>query len=357
MFTRKVKTENGWVRGLPAADPRITSYKGIPFAAPPVGENRWRAPQPCADWDGVLDCFDFKPISMQDIPPLDVNNVYTREWSIDPDIEMSEDCLYLNVWAPAGPKAKNLPVYVWYFGGGLQVGHPSEMEFDGERLARRGIVVVSVNYRLNAFGFLSHPDITAQQPDAPANFGHLDQQAGTRWVKRNIAAFGGDPENITIGGQSAGGSSVMVQLTSPQNEGLFQKAIVESGLTANPYPQKQVFGRNPSLREAEEEGARFFDFLGVKTLTEARAIDAKTLMQKVREYHGHFGTVQDDVYCPGDTMLRFMQNKRLPCPVMLGRTASEFFIAPQADTKEELVDAIHTALQEDADAFLSHMDV
>ena len=104
MFTRKVKTENGWVRGLPAADPRITSYKGIPFAAPPVGENRWRAPQPCADWDGVLDCFDFKPISMQDIPPLDVNNVYTREWSIDPDIEMSEDCLYLNVWAPAGPR-------------------------------------------------------------------------------------------------------------------------------------------------------------------------------------------------------------------------------------------------------------
>ena len=357
MFTRQVKTENGWVRGLPAADPRITSYKGIPFAAPPVGENRWRAPQPCADWDGVLDCFDFRPISMQDVPPLDVNNVYTREWSVDPDLEMSEDCLYLNVWAPAGPEARNLPVYVWYFGGGLQVGHPSEMEFDGERLARRGIVVVSVNYRLNAFGFLCHPDITAQQPDAPANFGHLDQQAGTRWVKRNIAAFGGDPENITIGGQSAGGCSVMVQLTSPQNEGLFQKAIVESGLTANPYPQKRVFGRTPSLREAEEEGVRFFDFLGVKTLEEARAIDAKALMQKVREYHGHFGTVQDDVYCPGDTMLRFMQSKRLPCPVMMGRTASEFFIAPQADTKEELVAAIRTALQEDADAFLSHLDV
>ena len=244
----------------------------------------------------------FRPISMQDVPPLDVNNVYTREWSVAPDLEMSEDCLYLNVWAPAGPEARNLPVYVWYFGGGLQVGHPSEMEFDGERLARRGIVVVSVNYRLNAFGFLCHPDITAQQPDAPANFGHLDQQAGTRWVKRNIAAFGGDPENITIGGQSAGGCSVMVQLTSPQNEGLFQKAIVESGLTANPYPQKRVFGRTPSLCEAEEEGARFFDFLGVKTLEEARAIDAKTLMQKVREYHGHFGTVQDDVYCPGDTL-------------------------------------------------------
>ena len=357
MFTRQVKTENGWVRGLPAADPRITSYKGIPFAAPPVGENRWRAPQPCADWDGVLDCFDFKPISMQDVPPLDVNNVYTREWSVDPDLEMSEDCLYLNVWAPAGPEAKNLPVYVWYFGGGLQVGHPSEMEFDGERLARRGIVVVSVNYRLNAFGFLCHPEITAQQPDAPANFGHLDQQAGTRWVKRNLAAFGGDPENITIGGQSAGGCSVMVQLTSPKNEGLFQKAIVESGLIANPYPQKRVFGRIPSLGEAEKEGARFFDFLGVKTLAEARAIGAGELMRKVHDFHGSFGTVQDDVYCPGDTMLRFMQNKRLPCPVMMGRTSSEFFIAPQAESKEEFEAAIRTALQEDADAFLSRLDV
>ncbi|MBQ6528632.1 MAG: carboxylesterase family protein, partial [Clostridia bacterium] len=131
MFIRQVKTENGWVRGIQAADPRITAYKGIPFAAPPVGENRWRAPQPCADWDGVLDCFDFKPISMQDVPPLDEKNVYTREWSVDPDLEMSEDCLYLNVWAPAHQHEEKLPVFVWYFGGGLQVGHPSEMEFDG----------------------------------------------------------------------------------------------------------------------------------------------------------------------------------------------------------------------------------
>ena len=122
MLIRQVKTENGWVRGLPAADPRITSYKGIPFAAQPVGKNRWRAPQPCEDWDGVLDAFDYARISMQDVPPIDEKNVYTREWSIDPDIAMSEDCLYLNVWAPAAPETKNLPVFVWYFGGGLQVG-------------------------------------------------------------------------------------------------------------------------------------------------------------------------------------------------------------------------------------------
>ncbi len=353
MFIREVKTENGWVRGIQAADPRITAYKGIPFAAPPTGENRWRAPQPCKDWEGVLPCYDFKPISMQDVPQLDDKNVYTREWSVDPDLEMSEDCLYLNVWAPAKEGTKGLPVFVWYFGGGLQVGHPSEMEFDGERLARRGIVVVSVNYRLNAFGFLCHPEITAQQPDAPANFGHLDQQAGTAWVKRNIAAFGGDPDNITIGGQSAGGGSVMSQLTSPQNQGLFQKVIVESGVAANVYPQKRRFGRTPKLAEAEQAGVKFFEFLGVKSLAEARAIDEKTLMKKIKEYRSFWGTVQDDRFCVGNAMQLFLENKRLPCPVIWGRTSSEFFTAPEEETVEAFTAMAREVFAEDSDAYLS----
>ena len=219
---RRVTVENGMIEGLPAADPRITSFKGIPFAAPPVGENRWRAPQPAKAWDGVLYAYKFAPISMQHIPGEDPEIIYTREWNVDTSIQMDEDSLHLNIWT--------LPVFVWYFGGGLQEGNTAEMEFDGERIARRGIVVVTINYRLNVFGFLCHPEITEENPEAPANFGHLDQQFGTRWVKRNIAAFGGDPDNITIGGQSAGGGSVMVQVTSPQNEGLFQKAIVDSGL-------------------------------------------------------------------------------------------------------------------------------
>lgn len=357
MFIRQVKTENGWVRGIQAADPRITAYKGIPFAAPPVGKNRWRAPQPCADWEGVLDCFDFKPISMQAVPPLDEKNVYTREWSVDPDLAMSEDCLYLNVWAPADPKAKNLPVFVWYFGGGLQVGHPSEMEFDGERLARRGIVVVTVNYRLNAFGFLCHPEISAQQPDAPANFGHLDQQAGTRWVKRNIAAFGGDPERITIGGQSAGGGSVMNQLTSPQNAGLFQGAIVESGVSANVYPAARRFGMTPKLSEAEKRGVEFFDYLGVKTLEEARAMDAQELMEKVKAYGGFWGTVEDGVFCVGDAMQLFMENKRIQCPVLWGRTSSEFFVGPEVESKEDFVAMARTVFGEKADAYLRLFDL
>ncbi|HKM17566.1 MAG TPA: carboxylesterase family protein, partial [Limnochordia bacterium] len=138
---REVRVENGVVRGLPAADPRITSFKGIPFAAPPVGENRWRAPQPAKDWDGVLDAYTWAPIAMQARPGVNKDDIYAREWHVDPDIPMSEDCLYLNVWTPAKSPDEKLPVFVWYFGGGLQVGYPSEMEFDGERIARRGVVV------------------------------------------------------------------------------------------------------------------------------------------------------------------------------------------------------------------------
>ncbi len=194
---RTAKTENGLVRGLPAADPRVTSFKGIPFAAPPVGENRFRAPQPCQNWEGTLDAYRFAPISIQDTPGLGTD-IYCREWHVDPETPMSEDCLYLNVWTNAKTTGDKLPVLVWFFGGAFQWGYPSEMEFDGERIARRGVIVVTVNYRLNLFGFLAHPELTKEQPDAPTNFGLLDQQAGIKWVIRNIKEFGGDPENITI---------------------------------------------------------------------------------------------------------------------------------------------------------------
>jgi len=330
---RRVKTENGWVRGLPASDPRITSYKGIPFAAPPVGENRWRAPQPCADWEGDYLAYDFAPVSLQVRQELDDNNIYTREWAVDPDIAMSEDCLYLNIWAPAR-NAENLPVYVWYFGGGLQVGHTAEMEFDGERIARRGIVVVTVSYRLNAFGFLSHPELTAEAPDAPANFGFLDQQCATRWVKRNIAAFGGDPENITIGGQSAGGMSVCAQMTCKANEGLFQRAIIQSGCFAPPYPSE--FGLCSTLADAEQRGVEFFRFLGVNSLAEARKIDAETLRVKAVEFNGRWGEVIDGVFSTRSSQEWFLQKDRVRCPVLMGYTDSEFMACPQAGNPAEL---------------------
>ena len=349
---RTVKVENGTVRGLPAADPRITSFKGIPFAAPPVGDNRWRAPQPARDWEGVLQAFEFAPVPMQVRQEIDVNNIYTREWAVEPDIAMDEDCLYLNVWTPAKSADEKLPVFVWYFGGGLQVGHPAEMEFDGERIARRGIVVVTISYRLNAFGFLCHPEITAESPEAPANFGHLDQQFATRWVQRNIAAFGGDPDHITIGGQSAGGGSVMNQLASPQNEGLFRRAIVQSGVFAKLYPGNSTPRFLRTLAEAEQDGVRFFESLGVSSLAEARKLDAVYVRDKYLESGAFWGTVVDGKFNVGDAFELFLENKRRMVPVLLGHTSSEFINVPEAGTLDEFKSMAAELFGDDAEAFL-----
>lgn len=355
MFLRKVKVENGIVQGLPAADPRITSFKGIPFAAPPTGKNRWRAPQPADDWDGIFLAHDFAPISMQAQTALDKSNIYAREWAVDPDIPMDEDCLYLNVWTPACSADEKLPVFVWYFGGGLQVGHTAEMEFDGERIARRGIVVVTVNYRLNVFGFLCHPEITAEAPQAPANFGNLDQQAGTQWVKRNIAAFGGDPDNITIGGQSAGGGSVLSQLTSPQNEGLFHKAIIQSGMFTKIYPGNPLPGINHTFAGAEQYGARFFEFLGVSSLAEARKLDAEYILNKSFEYPGpwiKWATVADGQFCDGNAFEQFIENRRWMVPVLFGHTSSEFFAVPNVKTLDEFRNFAIEMFGDDAQEYL-----
>jgi len=352
MMLRKVKVENGFIQGLPAADPRITAFKGVPFAAPPVGENRWRAPQPAQDWEGTLNAFEFAPISMQATPGLNKEDFYAREWHVDPEVPMDEDNLYLNVWTPAHSTDEKLPVYVWIFGGGFQYGYTSEMEFDGERLARRGAVVVTVNYRLNVFGFLGHPEITAEAPDAPTNFGLLDQQAGIEWVKRNITAFGGDPDNITIGGQSAGGGSVMYQLTSPQNEGLFKKAVVLSGIFANPYNNQGIPGSGRNLAEVEEAGVNFFDFLGVSTLEEARKLDGEYVRTKLLEYKAFWGPVIDKQFVMDDAFKLFLENKRLMVPVMLGHTSSEFYSVPEVSSLKDFEKMATEMFGSDADEYL-----
>lgn len=340
-----VKTENGLVRGLPAADPRVISFKGIPFAAPPVGELRWKAPQPAADWEGVRDCLEFAPISMQSIPGLDEENIYTREWNVDPSIPMSEDCLYLNVWTPAKSEKDRLPVFVWYFGGALQWGNTAEMEFDGERLARRGIVVVTVNYRLNVFGFLAHPELLEE---APANFGNLDQQYGLFWTKRNIAAFGGDPDNITIGGQSAGGGSVLTQLNCEGNRGYIQKAIVESGIFLDPYQERMKLTKEQAL----EQGKRFFEYLGVRTLEEARALPAEFIRDKNDAFGAFWVTIPDGVY-QTDTYWNNMASGRfLDVPILTGYTEDEFLTKPQASNMEELKKEAKEKFGERAGEFL-----
>lgn len=350
---RKVEVENGLIQGLPAADPRITSFKGIPFAAPPVGQNRWRAPQPAEDWEGTLKAFEFAPISMQATPGLNEEDFYAREWHVDPKVPMEEDNLYLNVWTPAKNTDEKLPVYVWIFGGGFQYGYTSEMEFDGERLARRGAVIVTVNYRLNSFGFLAHPEITSEAPDAPTNFGLLDQKAGIEWVKRNIEAFGGDPDNITIGGQSAGGGSVMHQLTAPQNEGLFNKAVVLSGIFASIYENQRIPGSGKTLSQVEEKGVMFFEFLGVSSLAEARELDGEYLRQKALEYGDFWGPVIDNQFVMGDTFKLFIENKRLNVPVLLGHTSDEFYSVPDVSSIEEFKKMAHDKFGSDANEFLN----
>ena len=351
---RQVKTENGWVRGIEAADPRITAFKGIPFAAPPTGRNRWRAPQPCENWAGVRDCSRFAPISMQWIPGLG-DDIYCREWHVDPEIPMGEDCLYLNVWTNAKKANEKLPVLVWFFGGGLQCGYPAEMEFDGERIARRGIVVVTVNYRVGALGFLTHPEITKEQPDAPANFGNLDQQAGLRWVQRNIAAFGGDPAKVTIAGQSAGGGSVMSQLACPGNEGLFRNTVVMSAMIFDPYLRREI-GRPEKLKDAEKKGEDFFEYLGVRTLKEARSIDAVTLQRSYEKYmesHIPFFTVQDDLFCIGDPIALYRAGKCMKVTMMAGNTGGEFLNALDVKDEQELESEARKLFGEKADAFLA----
>ena len=349
---RIVKTENGLVEGIPAADPRITAFKGVPFAAPPVGKNRWRAPQPAENWEGIRKCYQFAPISMQEIPGQVADNIYTREWHVDSDIPMSEDCLYLNVWTPAKAADEKLPVMVWIFGGGYQCGYTAEMEFDGERIARRGVILVSVNYRVNAFGFLSHPEIAKEDPDGCyGNYGLLDQKAGIEWVKRNIAAFGGDPENITIFGQSAGAGSVQCQMVSPLTKGLFQRAITHSGGGLRKYGQG---GSAIPLETAFENGVKFFEYLGVKTLEEARAIDEVTLRDKAITF-GHikvWGPTLDGRFLPDDASDMVYRNEYHDIEVMIGNTGNEHN-APIPKTVAELEAFAKNEMGKYADEFLA----
>ncbi|MBR4966327.1 MAG: carboxylesterase family protein [Lachnospiraceae bacterium] len=340
---RIAETKYGRIEGLPAADPRITAFKGIPFAAPPVGENRWRAPQPLQPWEGTYKAYDYGPISVQDTPGLGTD-IYCREWHVDPEIPMSEDCLYLNVWTNAKKTDDKLPVLVWIHGGAYQWGYTAEMEFDGERIARRGVVVVTVCYRLAVFGFLAHPQLSKEQPDAPANFGLLDQQAALRWVKENIAAFGGDPENITLAGQSAGGGSVLNQITSDTNAGDINRAVIMSGVFGSPYHEDEVI-KPIALEKAEERGVDFFDFLGVKTLEEARQLDAVWIRDKYAEYaitKPRFMVTIDGALIQEDPMVRFAKGRGLNIPVMAGHTMDEFhdYIAFDADSPNQELIAI-----------------
>ncbi len=331
MYLRQTRTENGEVRGFPGTNARITVYKGIPFADDTGYENRWRAPQPAKDWEGVRECYEFGPIPMQRIPGRDPNAFYAKEWHVDPEVPMGEDCLRANIWTPAHTKDDKLPVMVWIFGGGLMEGYPHEMEFDGERIASRGVILVSIGYRLNVFGQLCHPELTATQPEAPSNFCFLDQAYGIAWVKRNIANFGGDPENITIFGQSAGAASVLTHMCAPQSEGLFQKCIIESFNPINPTIPRSAGFPSHTFAEVEQMGVKFFDMLGVKTLEEARKLDAQFIMDTYNSSGLFINNIQDPVYATADIGELLLADKFHDVKFIIGNTVDEFKTGPSID--------------------------
>ena len=261
-----VQTASGKVSGEVLPD-GIQVFKGIPFAAPPVGELRWKAPQPVASWEGVKACTAFGPSPMQGKPaPF---GPWTWGYLI-PKEPISEDCLYLNVWSGAKTSKEKRPVLVWIYGGGFSSGGSGCAIYDGTAMAKKGVVFVSINYRVGIFGFFAHPSLTAESGvHASGNYGLMDQAAALAWVKKNIAAFGGDPDNVTIAGQSAGSMSVNAMVATPLTKGLFQKAIAQSG--AN-------FTRtNASLAEAEKDGERL---AAGATLAQLRAMPAEELMKK-----------------------------------------------------------------------------
>ncbi|MBR5064190.1 MAG: carboxylesterase family protein [Bacteroidales bacterium] len=279
--------EGGQIQGVVLEDvPGVYVYRGIPYAAPPIGENRWKAPQPVVPWEGVRVCDQFGH------PPFQAAHYpggYTTEWGYGEEAPYSEDCLYLNVWTKApGQVDKKLPVAVWIFGGGLREGWGSEPEIDGKYWGGKDVVLVSFNYRVGPFGFFAHPELSAEDPEhATGNWGTLDQIEVLRWVQRNIAQFGGDPDNVMIFGQSAGSRSVKFISASPLTKGLFNKAVIMSGsgLVDPRKPAQPMFPGGPvmpaqtqaTLAEAEASVKEVADWAGFKDIAALRRASTETI--------------------------------------------------------------------------------
>ena len=312
----RVKTHSGIVEGKVNSDSTVRIFRGIPFAAPPVGDLRWRPPQPVKPWKGVRQAVEFGPRCVQGRVFGDM--VFRSR-------EMSEDCLSLTVWAPARSQAKKLPVCVWFYGGGFAAGSGDEARYDGESFAKQGILVVNVNYRVGIFGFFAHSELSKESPHhASGNYGLLDQVTGLEWVQRNIAAFGGDPRKVTIGGESAGSLSVSALMASPLSRHLFQRAIGESGAFFG-----QVGGRGPlSLAEAEKQGAMFATSAG-KSLAELRQMPAEDLLHQAAKVNNGFGfwPIVDGYFLPSPVPFIYAEGKQSHVPLLAGWNADEIRMA------------------------------
>ncbi|HET7534995.1 MAG TPA: carboxylesterase family protein [Candidatus Didemnitutus sp.] len=312
-----VPTESGLVQGVAAPD--LTIYKGIPFAAPPVGDLRWRAPQPTAKWTGVRAADKFGPDPYQG----------------DGKGNVSEDCLYLNIWSPAKSAGEKLPVLVWIYGGGFIVGSTSTPVHNGEHLARKGVVLVSINYRVGPLGFLAHPELTAESPHhVSGNYGLLDQIAALRWVKRNIAAFGGDPDKVTIFGESAGGISVSMLCASPEAKGLFRGAISQSGGSFGPTRDTTYPGENMrTLAQAEASGIAFAQKAGVVSLADLRKLPPDKLPPGWGS--GAAWPIVDGWVIPDDQHRLYEAGKYNSVDILVGYNSDEMLAFPRDKTPAE----------------------
>ncbi len=304
-----VKTENGQIEGY--TENNIHIFKGVPFAQPPIGELRWKAPQPIQPWQGVLTCKQFGPSPIQNTPkPF---YCWTEEFIAKPE-PLSEDCLYLNIWTPQLEPEKKLPVFVWIYGGGFNSGSANCAIYDGQEMAKQGVVFVSLNYRVGVFGFMAHPELSRESGnDASGNYGFMDQLEALKWVKNNIASFGGDPENVTIAGQSAGSFSVNAQIASPLAQGYFHKAITQSGGLL--YGERLM----QDLTTAESQGKNFMEMAGAKSLKILREMPSEELQKLSNDPKaGRFGVTIDDYFLPEDIETRFKQGKHNQVPVLTG---------------------------------------
>jgi para-nitrobenzyl esterase len=285
-----IQTENGLVSGYKAGD--ISIFKGIPFAAPPVGDLRWRPPQPVKNWNGILKCDTFSASPMQNNPVPFM--MWTEEF-ITPPANLSEDCLYLNIWTPAKSSKEKLPVLVWIYGGGFSSGSAACAVYDGEEISKKGVVFVSINYRVGVLGFLAHPELRSEsEHNVSGNYGLLDQVAALLWIKKNIEAFGGDPEKVTIDGQSAGSMSVCALVSSPLAKGLFRGAIAQSGGILTNFVKR-------NYAETEKTGTAFMEKMKAVNIADLRKKSAKELIAA----GGSFTPVPDGYVIPKDVFSAF----------------------------------------------------
>jgi len=341
----QVLIADGIVEGVVSADNKVRTFKGIPYAAPPVGELRWKAPQPVQPWHGVLKTIEYPKRAMQ-------GHIY--EDMIFHDEGPSEDCLYLNLWMPENhPEQEKLPVMVWIHGGGFVAGSSSEPRQDAGNLSKKGVLIVSLNYRLGIFGFFSHPELAKESGhNASGNYGLLDQIAALQWVKKNIAAFGGDANNVTIFGESAGSFSVSALMASPLSEGLFQRAIGESGafFGVTLYTKTRL--------QTEEEDLKFADSaFGTSSLEALRAVPAEHLLEAaLKKPRNFFRPNIDGYFLPASCKSIYESGKQAHIPLLAGWNMDEgnyrTLFRTLAPTKENYVNLVKGKFGNNSDTIL-----